>query len=134
MSKRPDLDREAQLGNGGLAEPNELDEIAERSALTCPTCSGVLWRLRDDHPLRYRCHTGHAFSALSLDAASAQGTEDAIWGAIRAVHERMILARERRDWAVRTGNEADAAAEQVRIEENEKLIDLLRAASGSPLG
>lgn len=133
MSNRSDLDREARIGDSGVAAPQELDEIAERSALTCPNCHGVLWRLRDDRPLRYRCHTGHAFSAMSLDAANAQETSDAIWSALRAVHERIIFAQERRNWAKRTGNDLDAALEQTRIEENEKIAELLRAATGSQL-
>ncbi|MEC5406108.1 chemotaxis protein CheB [Paraburkholderia sp. MPAMCS5] len=130
MTNRPDLDREARIGESGLVSPQELDQIGERSALTCPSCNGALWRLRDDRPLRYRCHTGHAFSALSLEEASAQGADDAIWGAIRAVHERIIFARERRHWAQRVGSDADVAVEQARIEENEKLAELLRAAAG----
>ncbi len=131
MTNRPDLDREAQLAESGIVTPQELDEIGERSALTCPTCNGALWRMRDARPLRYRCHTGHAFSALSLEEAGAQSTSDAIWGAIRAVHERMIFARERQQWAQRMGNEVDAALEQGRIEESEKLAELLHAAAGT---
>lgn len=131
MSNRPDLDREALIGDKGMVEPQELDEIGQRSALTCPSCNGVLWRLRDERPLRYRCHTGHAFSDQSLDEATALGATNAIWGAIRAVHERIILARERQEWALRMGNGAAVALEQARIEENEKIAVLLRTAAGA---
>jgi two-component system chemotaxis response regulator CheB len=89
--------------------------------------------MRDERPLRYRCHTGHAFSALSLDEAGAQSSEDAIWSAIRAVHERMIFARERQQWAQRAGSEGDIAIEQARIDENQKLADLLRGAVGAAI-
>lgn len=129
---RPDLDREAAISEGGLAEPAALDEIGERAALTCPSCHGALWRLRDDQPLRYRCHTGHAFSSLSLEDANAQNADDAIWGAIRAVHERIILARERLAWARRASQHADAEREQLTIVENEKLVELLRPAVRIP--
>jgi two-component system chemotaxis response regulator CheB len=129
MTDRPDLDREAQLAESGLVEPDALDEIGERSALTCPSCNGVLWRMRDDRPLRYRCHTGHAFSSLSLEEANEQSVEDAIWSAIRTVHERIILARERRRWAEHAGNEVDIALEQARIDENENLAEILRTAT-----
>ncbi|MCA3187221.1 MULTISPECIES: chemotaxis protein CheB [unclassified Cupriavidus] len=133
MIDREDLDREKRIGDSGIADPAELDAIAERSALTCPNCHGVLWRLRDDRPLRFRCHTGHAYSALSLDAANAQSAADAIWGALRAVHERIIFAQERQQWARRVGDETEAALEQSRIDENEKLAELLRAAAGTHL-
>lgn len=130
MAELRDLDDEARIAEDGLVTPQRLDAIGERSALTCPSCNGVLWRLRDDRPLRYRCHTGHAFSALSLADAEAQKTEDAIWAAIRAVHERMIFARERQEWARRTGNAGDVAIEQARIDENQQLADVLRNAVG----
>jgi len=130
LTTRPDLDREAQIADAGGASPEELDEIGERSALTCPNCSGALWRIRDDRPLRYRCHTGHAFSVLSLEEAGAERSEDAIWGAIRAVHERIIFAHERQKWAQRVGSDEDVALEQARIDENRKLAELLRAAVG----
>jgi two-component system, chemotaxis family, protein-glutamate methylesterase/glutaminase len=130
MTNLHELEREARIAEGGLAAPHELDQIGERSALTCPSCNGALWRMRDDRPLRYRCHTGHAFSALSLEEASAQETDRAIWGAIRAMRERMIFSRERQQWALRVGDETEVALEQARIEESEKLAELLRAAAG----
>ncbi|WP_269505902.1 chemotaxis protein CheB [Burkholderia sp. IMCC1007] len=127
------LDDETRIAEGGVVAPELLDTIGERSALTCPSCAGVLWRMRDDRPLRYRCHTGHAFSALSLDDAEAQEAEDAIWVAIRAVHERIIFARERQQWAQRTGNAEDVAIEQARIDENQRLADVLRNALGTAI-
>jgi two-component system chemotaxis response regulator CheB len=129
MINRPDLDREAQLAENAVVLPEQLDEIGERSALTCPSCNGVLWRLRDERPLRYRCHTGHAFSSLSLEEASEQTVDDTVWRAIRAVHERIIFARERQRWAQRTGNLAEMTLEQARIDENEKLVEILRTAT-----
>lgn len=54
-------------------------------------------------------------------------------GAIRAVHERMIFARERQEWARRTGNAEDVAIEQARIDENQRLADVLRRAVGAAL-
>lgn len=53
--------------------------------------------------------------------------------AIRAVHERIIFARERQRWAQRAGSSDEVAREQTRIDENEKLADILRAALQAPL-
>ncbi len=57
MADLRDLDRESRIAEGGLVDPRILDQIGTRSALTCPSCNGVLWRMRGDRPLRYRCHT-----------------------------------------------------------------------------
>ncbi|WP_321820201.1 MULTISPECIES: chemotaxis protein CheB [unclassified Burkholderia] len=133
MAELRDLDEEARLAERGLVTPQLLDAIGERSALTCPSCHGVLWRMSDDRPLRYRCHTGHAFSVLSLEDAQAQKAEDTIWAAIRAVHERMIFALERQKWARQSGNAEDVAIEQARIDENEQLAEVLRNAVGATM-
>ena len=71
-----------------------LDEIAEPSMIACPECHGVLLRLKQAHPSRFRCHTGHAYSAESLVAALNTGVEDSLWGAVRALEEAGMLLTE----------------------------------------
>ena len=39
----------------------DMDRIGTRTGLTCPECGGAMWEMRNTVPLRYRCHTGHAF-------------------------------------------------------------------------
>ena len=41
--------------------------------------------------MRFRCHTGHAFSADSLLTALTQNIEDSLWSAIRGVDESILL-------------------------------------------
>jgi two-component system, chemotaxis family, protein-glutamate methylesterase/glutaminase len=120
-------EKEALIAANGLSSPEALDEVGERSALTCPDCGGALWRIRDDRPLRYRCHTGHAFTGLSLEEGIASRSEEALWSAIRAVHERVIFARERQRWAERAGDQDQIVIEQARIDEAERLAELLNA-------
>ena len=65
-----------------------LNQIGTRTELVCPECGGVLWEIRDAKPKRFRCHTGHAYSMLSLDNCQAGHADEAIWTALRAMHER----------------------------------------------
>jgi two-component system chemotaxis response regulator CheB len=44
-------------------------------------------------PERFRCHTGHAFTAESLIAAIRDKSEDAVWSAVRSLHEQANLLR-----------------------------------------
>lgn len=78
-------------------ESKELIASVERlgriSKLTCPDCHGALWEIYDDELLRYRCHVGHAFSAESLSEGQTQMLEVALWSAVRALEEKIILAR-----------------------------------------
>jgi two-component system chemotaxis response regulator CheB len=59
QQKRTALETEFILT--GRSSPDELDLLGQRSKLTCPDCGGIAWRIGEDLPLRYRCHTGHAF-------------------------------------------------------------------------
>jgi len=58
---------------------------------TCPECHGVLAAIRDGNIIRYRCHTGHAFSVDSLLSSVTDKIEDSLWNAIRGLEESMLL-------------------------------------------
>src|ERR1044072_8559223 len=78
-------------------EADELIASVERlgkvSKLTCPDCHGALWEIYDNELLRYRCHVGHAFSAEALSDGQSQMLEVALWSAVRALEEQMMLAK-----------------------------------------
>jgi two-component system chemotaxis response regulator CheB len=99
---------------------DRLRKIGAPSTFVCPDCSGALWEIRDSQPPRYRCHTGHAYSLLSLQAELAKRTEEALWSAIRALQEQ-ALALERVPAA-----DADDAPSDPRIDELRENADLLR--------
>src|SRR4030095_3936319 len=69
------------------------EKLGKISKLTCPDCHGALWEINDDEILRYRCHVGHAFSAESLNEGQSEMLETALWSAVRALEEQMMLAR-----------------------------------------
>jgi two-component system chemotaxis response regulator CheB len=58
---------------------------------TCPECHGVLSSLKDGDRARFRCHTGHAFSADSLLASVTENIEDSLYSAVRGVEESIML-------------------------------------------
>jgi two-component system, chemotaxis family, protein-glutamate methylesterase/glutaminase len=61
---------------------------------TCPSCSGSLMRVGGSNPVRFRCHAGHAFTAMSLDEEQSDKVENATWSAIRALQEHALLLQE----------------------------------------
>jgi two-component system, chemotaxis family, protein-glutamate methylesterase/glutaminase len=71
--------------------PEGLAELGDPSLFTCPECHGALLQVRGESPMRFRCHTGHAFSADSLLADLSDVTEEAIWNAIRSIQETSML-------------------------------------------
>ncbi len=122
------LRTEAVAAEISIGSYEELDSIAFRATITCPDCGGVMWQLRDAHPLRFRCHTGHAFSGLVLTAAEDKATEQAMWTALRAQKETLALARIRAAQAKADGNHDAYQLEQSRIQQCERLLQVLHSA------
>ena len=85
---------ETQIASTGRSSVDIIESIGSRSPLTCPECGGVVWRIGDSAPLRYRCHTGHAFSGRSLEEVQRQQTENALWSVVRGLQERLTLAKQ----------------------------------------
>jgi two-component system, chemotaxis family, protein-glutamate methylesterase/glutaminase len=74
----------------------EMEDVARLGALspfTCPTCRGALWELEEGDHLRYRCHTGHAFSQESLQVDQTLAIEESLYSALRAVEEKAAALR-----------------------------------------
>jgi two-component system, chemotaxis family, protein-glutamate methylesterase/glutaminase len=82
---------ETEIAADETATLADLAKIGDPSIITCPDCHGTLLKIRDEHLLRFRCHTGHAFTAESLRAALNETTEDTIWSAVRALQEGAML-------------------------------------------
>ncbi|KTB93896.1 hypothetical protein AO069_04785 [Pseudomonas syringae pv. syringae PD2774] len=75
------------LSSGGAYA---LDAIGEVSGISCPECGGALWELGTVPP-HFRCHTGHSYSSAALLQAQTETVEEAIWVAIRALHEKQLM-------------------------------------------
>lgn len=95
---------------------------------TCPECHGTLLQLRDEHPLRYRCHTGHGYTADSLLAELSEGIESTVWTSIRSIEESVMLMRHIANHL--TAAEQNGLAEQFRgrADDAQRRADLVRQA------
>lgn len=60
---------------------------------TCPECHGVLVRLIEGQIVRFRCHTGHAFTASALLAELTTSVEEKMWEAMRGLEETTMLLK-----------------------------------------
>ncbi|MBD0387171.1 MAG: chemotaxis protein CheB [Nostoc sp. C3-bin3] len=74
------------------AVENESDRPGKPSTFGCPDCGGTLWELEEGNLLRFRCRTGHAYSARTLLATQSDKLEDALWIAFRALEEKASLS------------------------------------------
>ena len=95
----------AMARDGGGVRSGAL-ALGERTDLTCPECRGALRRV-DEGPLaRYRCHTGHAFTANALLEGVMETSASLLWEAMRGCDEAAIILDE---WASRMREAGDPA-------------------------
>jgi two-component system chemotaxis response regulator CheB len=90
-STAPHLDIEVRIAKEENAVDAGVQQLGEPSSYACPDCHGVLLQMKEGNRLRFRCHTGHAYSAESLVAAVQDAMEDALWNAVRALEEGGLL-------------------------------------------
>ena len=87
--------RIAEAEIGIAAEENALErgvmDMGELSPYTCPDCHGVLSSILEGNRKRFRCHTGHAFSADSLLTTVTENIEQSLWDAVRGIEESIIM-------------------------------------------
>jgi len=96
------------------------------STYGCPDCHGVLNEVHDGGTVRFRCRTGHAWTAESLLAEQGVQVEDALWTALRILEERVQMSHQLAEVAESQGRgwsaemfrqraaEADGSAEALR--------------------
>ena len=87
------LEIEVKIAKQDPALDLDVRELWEKSSYTCPECHGVLLQLKEGGRERFRCHTGHAFSADGLLATLTESIEESLWTAIRSVEESVLLMR-----------------------------------------
>jgi two-component system chemotaxis response regulator CheB len=97
------IDQAISIGAGDPME--NLNAIGHPSHFACPECAGVLWELDDTQPRRNRCHTGHGYTVRSVADTQGEATDEALWGAMRALQEREALLNALADDAASAGAE-----------------------------
>lgn len=67
--------------------------LGKPSYFTCPECHGVLIQIKEGDMVRFRCHTGHAYSQETLLAEVNEAIELSLWNAVRTMDEKILLLR-----------------------------------------
>lgn len=91
MSIPPDLQLEAAIAERVVGTAEEASQLGHLVPLTCPDCGGNLWQVNHGQVLRFRCHTGHAFTAAALVETNQHELEETLWVALRMMEERKNL-------------------------------------------
>jgi two-component system chemotaxis response regulator CheB len=67
--------------------------LGQPSYFTCPECHGMLVQIQEGEIIRFRCHTGHAYSQETLLAEVDESVELGLWNAVRTMDEKVLLLR-----------------------------------------
>jgi two-component system chemotaxis response regulator CheB len=98
----------------------------EPSVYACPDCKGVLWEIKEDELIRYRCRSGHGFSAESLAIQQGEVIENALWTALTTLEERASFLRKMASGARKNAHFLNTKYYEKRIKEAEENAEVLR--------
>jgi len=86
-----DIATEAEIAERVLSDVSQVNTLGDQAPYNCPNCGGVLWEVRQSDTQRYRCHTGHSFTAHSLLSGQSERIEETLWVSLRMFEERKNL-------------------------------------------
>ena len=86
-----DIVIEANISKRILRDLSSVNALGGQVPFNCPGCGGILWQVDKDQNLRFRCHTGHFYTAVSLLAEQNEKIEETLWTALRMFEERKNL-------------------------------------------
>jgi two-component system, chemotaxis family, protein-glutamate methylesterase/glutaminase len=111
-----------------------LEQMSEPSGLNCASCRSALYELKDQRVLRYRCRSGHAFSAQSLLSGQADAREAHLSSLFGALIEEATLAKRLRGEPMFSENSytAESLSRRVDALDNQanQISEWLHAMSG----
>ena len=123
-----EMELEVKIAKGDKALESGILKWGKPSIYTCPECHGVLLQRDEGHNVRYRCHTGHAYSADSLLAEFNIQTEETLWSAIRILEEGALFMKGLAQHSAEHHNSANSESWLKKADELQDRINLVRQA------
>jgi two-component system, chemotaxis family, protein-glutamate methylesterase/glutaminase len=82
---------ETQLAAGVNLPEKTVLALGPLTQFTCPECKGSLVKITEGGLSRFRCHTGHGFSADALVDDLMKAIDEQLWQTIRGFQEATML-------------------------------------------
>jgi two-component system chemotaxis response regulator CheB len=86
-----DVKTEAVIAERVLSDVSAVDGLGDLVPYNCPNCGGPLWKMKTADDPRFRCHTGHSFTAAALLSSQTEKIEETLWVCLRMFEERKNL-------------------------------------------
>ena len=124
-----DVRTEAAIAERVLSDVGQVDGLGSQVPYNCPNCGGVLWEMDAPKTKRYRCHTGHSFTAPTLLASQSEKIEEMLWISLRMFEERKNLLNSMAKTAI---HRTVKSSHIQRLGETQGYIDRIRSMLLSP--
>lgn len=89
VSERMEIEVGIAREDGGFERG--ISDLGDASIYTCPECHGTLLQIKEGGRIRFRCHTGHAYSLDTLLASVTTTIDESLWNSLRAIEESEML-------------------------------------------
>lgn len=116
-----DVKTEARIAERVLSDVAQVNSLGTLMPYNCPNCGGTLWEMESPDGQRFRCHTGHSYTAASLLGNQTEKIEETLWICLRMFEERRNLLHSMKTKGGFAGTsiadrakEADAHIERIR--------------------
>ena len=119
------LELENKISMGELEAFEVVEKLGRLTPFTCPDCHSSLWEATEGAFIRFRCRTGHAYTADSLIAEQRQTIGHLLTDAIRATEENPSLCRHLSEHARQHGDHLAADHFLYQTAENERRAHLI---------
>lgn len=86
-----DIRIEAEIAERVASDVAQVEGLGTQVPYNCPDCGGVLWEMDLPETKRYRCHTGHSFTAATLLEGQSEKIEEILWISLRMFEEQKNL-------------------------------------------
>jgi two-component system chemotaxis response regulator CheB len=85
------LEIELTIAKHGNAFEMGIIDKGNLTPFTCPDCHGALTQLVEGNIIRYRCHTGHAYTISALLSEVTDSVESMLYQSMRGLEETKML-------------------------------------------
>jgi two-component system chemotaxis response regulator CheB len=111
---------EVVIANRDSAFQIGILSMGELTTFTCPECKGALVSINEGKMVRFRCHTGHAFTASTLLAGITLQVEEKLWESMQALEATNLLLIQIADHYKTAGNHKAAREFKKKADEMTK--------------
>jgi two-component system chemotaxis response regulator CheB len=97
------MEIEFSIAKRGNAFELGIIDKGELTPFTCPDCHGALTKLIEGKLIRFRCHTGHAYTISALLSEVSESVESMLYQSMRGLEESKMLLQNLGEYFAKDG-------------------------------